>query len=41
MAELIRNLVVNVLSLKCYEKYFIESDFFDGKREQWKKNQIK
>lgn len=31
MAELFRSLVLQIISKECYEKYFYEMDFFDGK----------
>lgn len=31
MASLIRSLALQLVSVKCYEKYFFENDFFDGK----------
>lgn len=31
MTDLLKNLVVNTISLRCYETYFWENDFFDRK----------
>lgn len=31
MSELFKNLVLQTISKECYEKYFLELDFFDGK----------
>lgn len=31
MASVIRSLILQLVSDKCYEKYFYENDFFDGK----------
>lgn len=28
--ELIKNFILQTISVKCYEKYFFEMDFFDG-----------
>lgn len=31
MGELFKNLALQLISNECYEKYFHEMDFFDGK----------
>lgn len=33
MTELIKDLVLQIISKECYEKYFYEMDFFDGNKE--------